>query len=128
MATPGNYPLKLYRGDTYRWQFKLWDDVEKTIPTDLSGVTPKAEIRDKPSGVVKATITTSITAPNIIEATLPAAACANLPAKGAWDLQLTYANGDVSTVLAGTVDVTLDVTDSAVGLAAERGIAFRAAR
>lgn len=128
MATPGNYPLKLYRGDTYRWQFKLWDDPEKTIPTDLTGVTPKAEIRDKPSGAIKAPITTSVTAPNIIEAILTAADCANLPVKGAWDLQLTYANGDVSTVLAGTVDVTLDVTDSVVGLAAAGGQQFRVAR
>lgn len=125
MATPGNYPLKLYRGDTYRWQFKLWDDAEKTIPTDLTGVTPKAEIRDKPSGTVKATIACTVVAPNIIDAVLSAADCALLPAKGQWDLQLTYTDGDVATVLAGTVDVTLDVTDSGT---APPGQAFRAAR
>jgi hypothetical protein len=124
MATPGQYPMKLYRGDTYRWQFVLRDDEGKTQPTDLTGVVPKAEIRDKPSGAIKATIGCTITAPNIIDAVLLAADCALLPAKGAWDLQLTYADGDVATVLAGTVDVTLDVTDSTV----VAGQAFRVSR
>lgn len=125
MATPGAYSLSLYRGDTYRWQFKLWDDADKTVPTDLTGVTPKAEIRDKPSGVVKASLACTIVVPNIIDALLSAADCGNLPAKGVWDLQLTYADGDIATVLAGSVDVTADVTDSGTPLP---GQAFRVAK
>jgi hypothetical protein len=111
MATPGNYALRLYRGDTYRWQFNLWADLDKTIPLDLTGATAAAEIRDQPGGAVKATMTCTVETPNIVHAELPASECAKLPYKGAWDLQLTYPGDEVSTVLAGGVDVTPDVTD-----------------
>jgi hypothetical protein len=110
--TPGVYNLALYRGDTYRWQFLLWADVAKTEPADLTDVTVKAEIRDKPGGAIITPLPCTITAPNIIDAVLSSAACQALDAKGSWDLQLTYASGDVATVLAGAVTVTADVTDS----------------
>lgn len=112
MTTPGNYQMLIYRGDSYRWQFKLWADVDKTDPLDLTGITPKAEIRDKPGGKKITPIACVVTLPNIIDATLTAVASAALTAKGSWDLQLTYSGGDVSTVLAGPVVVTADVTDS----------------
>ena len=114
--TPGVYNLDLYRGDTYRWQFKLWTDAEKTDPADLADVTVKAEIRDKPGGLTITPLTCTITEPNIIDAVLSSAASQLLGAKAAWDLQLTYASGDVATVLAGTVTVTADVTDSTAQL------------
>jgi hypothetical protein len=110
--TPGVYNLALYRGDTYRWQFLLWADVAKTEPADLTDVTVKAEIRDKPGGLTITPLTCSITAPNIIDIVLSSAECQALDAKGSWDLQLTYVGGDVATVLAGSVTVTPDVTDS----------------
>jgi hypothetical protein len=109
---PGTMNLDLYRGDTTRWQFKLWLDAEKTDPVDLTGVTAKAEIRDKPGGKNITPITCVITMPNIIDATLTAIDSALLPAKGAWDLQLTYTGGDVATLLAGKVTVIADITDS----------------
>lgn len=113
MTTPGTYQMSIYRGDSYRWQFKLWNDVDKTDPVDLTGVTPKAEIRDKPGGKKITPIACVVTMPNIVDATLTAAASAALAiSKGSWDLQLTYSGGDVSTVLAGAVVVTADVTDS----------------
>jgi hypothetical protein len=112
--TPGKYDLALYRGDTYRWKFQFWNDDAKTDPADLTGVTIKAEIRDKPQGTKQIVpMTTTLTVPNIIDMVLSATACATLLPKGAWDLQLTYAGGDVVTVLAGAVVVTADVTDSA---------------
>ena len=111
--TPGTYPLEIYRGDSYRWQFKLWNDVDKTDPVDLTGVTPKAEIRDKPAGKKVTPMTCTISAPNMIDVALAAADSGSLIAgKAYWDLQLTYSGGDVSTVLAGPVTVTADVTDS----------------
>jgi hypothetical protein len=110
--TPGKYALLIYRGDSYKWQFKLWSDAAKTIPLDLTGVTVKAEIRDKPGGNVLGHLTCVTTMPNIIDASLTAANTATLTS-GVWDMQLTYAGGDVSTVLTGLVTVTMDVTDSA---------------
>lgn len=110
---PGKFDLALYRGDTYRWQFRFWNDDAKTDPADLTGTSPKAEIRDKPvSNRVIVPIEVTLEAPNIINAVLTAENCAKVPAKAAWDLQLTYAGGDVVTVIAGAVMVTPDVTDS----------------
>jgi hypothetical protein len=51
--------------------------------------------------------------PNAILVSLDAAASATLPLTGAWDLQLTYPEGEVATILAGAVSVKADVTDSA---------------
>jgi hypothetical protein len=110
--TPGKYALLIYRGDSYKWQFKLWSDTAKTVPLDLTGVTVKAEIRDKPGGNVLGALTCVVTLPNIIDASLAAAETATLTS-GVWDLQLTYTGGNVSTVLTGLVTVTMDVTDSA---------------
>lgn len=112
--TPGVYALDLYRGDTYRWQFTLWSDADKTVPVDLTDVIPKAQIRDKPAGKLLATIDCVVTLPNIIMSTLTAPECAKLTGKtAAWDLQLEWPNTDITTLLAGPVAITIDVTDSA---------------
>jgi hypothetical protein len=116
--TPGKYSLAIYRGDSYSWQFKLWQDAAKTQPVDLTGVTVKSEIRDKPAGVVLGTLTCAVTMPNIIDASLTAADTTAITTSGVWDLQLTYADGEVSTVLAGAATLTMDVTDSAAARAA----------
>ena len=115
--TPGKYSLALYRGDSYKWQFILWTDTDKTVPADLTGVVPKAEIRNAPAGTVILVMTTSVTMPNKINMSITAVQCAALTtAGGVWDLQLTYAAGDVATVLAGAVTVTADITDSTGGM------------
>ena len=110
--TPGSLPLTLYRGDTYGWRFVLWADAAKTTPADLAGVIAKAEIRDKSAGTNITPLLCTIEMPNAILVTLGATASARLPAKGMWDLQLTYPEGEVATVLAGAVTVAADVTDS----------------
>jgi len=117
--TPGKYALSIYLGDSYRWQFKLWSDAAKTAAVDLTGVTAKAEIRDKAGGALLGALTCVVTLPNIIDASITASDTAVLR-KGVWDLQLTYAGGDVSTVLAGSVTVTADVTNGAATSSAQR--------
>jgi len=57
-------------------------------------------------------MTCTITLPNIINIFLAAADSHKLPAKGVWDLQLTFLDGEVQTPIAGPVTVTPDVTDS----------------
>lgn len=108
---PGTYPLQLYRGDTYRWQFTCFDDVAQTMPSDLTGATVNSQIRDKPGGSYICVLACTVTLPNIINMVLAAADSASLPNSAAWDLQLTYASGDVATLLAGPVNVTADVTN-----------------
>ena len=107
---PGRLPLVLYRGDTSRWQFRLWLDTAKTQPADLTGASAASQIRDRPGGALIAALTCVITLPNLIDATLAAADSAKLPSSAVWDMQITYASGDIATVLAGPVNTTSDVT------------------
>lgn len=108
--TPGQYPLTLYRGDTYHWKVMVWTDADKTLPADLSHATAKAQIRDRPGGRTIVTLGCVITVPNAVDVQLDAAASSKLPTQGAWDLQLSYTDGVVSTILAGRVSVTPDIT------------------
>jgi len=114
--TPGKYPLSLYRGDSYSWSFVLWTDTDKTLPADLTGVTAKAQIRDRPGGTKEIiTLACEVVMPNTVAMILDAASSARLATTAAvWDLQLTYESGEVATILAGAVTVTADVTDSTV--------------
>jgi len=108
---PGSYPLKIYHGDSYKWQFKLWLDAAKTQPADLSQATAKSEIRDKSGGLKIFELGCAITQPNIIDVVLDADKSETLPiANLKWDLQLTYQDGQVNTIVAGPVTVTADIT------------------
>ena len=109
---PAKYSLTLYRGDTFRLAFRLWKDTDKTDPVDLTDIDVKAEIRDKPGGSKITPIAITIELPNLIEMELTSIVTGTLPSSGTWDLQLTYASGDVLTILAGSVGVAADVTDS----------------
>jgi hypothetical protein len=106
---PGSHDLCVYRGDTGRWQFRLWTDEAKTQAADLTGATAKAQIRPGHGGTAT-DMTCTITTPNIIDMTLPAGS--SPPQRGLWDLEITYASGDVQTVLAGKVTTQMDVTNA----------------
>jgi hypothetical protein len=106
---PGTYDLCLYRGDTGRWQFRVWTDAAKTQAADLTGATAKAQIRPGSSGPATDMVCT-ITAPNIVNMALPAGSTP--PLRGLWDLEITYASGDVQTVVAGKVTTQADVTSA----------------
>jgi hypothetical protein len=110
---PGAYNLELYEGDTYSAQFVLWADAKKTQVVDVSGSTAKAEVRNAPGGNLLTTMECTVTPPNNIGVRMPASAWTSWPpnvVKGVWDLQVTYPSGDISTVVAGSVTVTADVT------------------
>ncbi len=108
---PQDLNLELYRGDTKRWQFTVFTDQANTIPADLSGVEATATIRDKATGgALELDLPCTITPPNIIDMVLSADDARTLPAKGVWDLQLTYPSGDVMSIIKGTVATTQDVT------------------
>lgn len=111
MAKPANYPLDLYRGDSAGWRFFLWSDTDHTVPLDLTGVIAEAEFRDKSGGTSIMTLDCTVV-DNAVEVRLDAAAWVGAPTGGGWDLQLTFADGAVRTVVAGKVVVTPDYTDS----------------
>jgi len=108
---PPSLNLELYRGDTQRWEFTLFTDAGNTVPADLTGVEAAATIRDKATdGAFYLELSCVVELPNLVRMTLPAEDARNLPAKGVWDLQLTYASGDIVSVLKGVVVVVQDVT------------------
>lgn len=109
---PGSYDLCLYRGDTGRWRFQLWQDDAKSMPVDLSGAAVLAQIRTGVGGTVQATPATTVTLPNLINMVLTAVETGSLAA-GVWDLEITYASGDVATPLRGRVMVQQDITRAA---------------
>jgi hypothetical protein len=109
-ALPATVNLALYQGDD------MYLDLTVTDPdgsaADLTGATPKAEIRTAPSSDVVAAefVITGVSA-NTIHLHLPHAASAALGAgEMAWDCQLTRSSGDITTLAAGRVSVTGEVT------------------
>ena len=118
--TPGSYDLCIYRGDTGRWRFICWQDAAKTMPSNLTGASAAAQIRDRPGGNQVTQLYCGVIAPNTVDVAVLAADSANLPPRGVWDLQLTYESSDVRTLVAGRVLVTGDVTQAPVpaGIAA----------
>ena len=104
---PGTLPLRLYRGDSYAWTVRSWTDEGHTLPADLTGVTAAASIAGT-SGVI--VLDCAVTLPNIIDVTLDAGSWDGVRSPSRWDLQLTYADGRVFTLLAGDVTVQDDVT------------------
>lgn len=114
MTLPVNFNLAVYQGDTYAWTFRLWVDRDRTTPLDLTDVTAKAEIRDRPGGTLLLALSPTITLPNEIVLDLNREDSMKLTRRNArWDLQLTLDDGTVTTVVSGLVVVTLAVTESA---------------
>ena len=110
--TPQQVTLDVYRGDSYQWTFTLWKDEAGTNPYNLTGAVAKAEIRLAPGSPVLAALVCTVTQPNTIDVKLPATISSTLTGQSRWDLQLTFPDSTVKTVVAGTVTVTADVTDS----------------
>lgn len=108
---PGKYDLRLYRGDFEAWRCQLWQDTARTVAVDLAAATAAAEFRDKPGGTTVVAFDCTITQPNIIDIQMTADLWAGAPAGGVWDLEVTFPDGP-TTVLAGKVTVTPDVTNS----------------
>lgn len=108
---PQAYDLSVYRGDTFRLQFRLWNDVAKTQPTDLTGVTAAAEVRDSSTTTPVGTFTTGIAA-NVVTVSATATQTRQLPDLAMWDLQLTWGSGDIQTIVRGVVRAVGDITAS----------------
>jgi hypothetical protein len=121
---PGAFDLDVYQGDTYERTFRLRQrvlDVDGVtyIPgayLDLTGYTARSQIRDTPiaasiSATATVTVLNQVTTPGGIKVVFSAAQTAALAnAKYFWDLEITSPSAVVSTVLAGAVNVTQEVT------------------
>jgi hypothetical protein len=110
MLTKAN--LMIYQGDDYQGTVTVADGV--TPPGQvIAGYSAQAQIRDGPAdanATVLVEIGTAVNSP-YVDLTIPKAqtvALTNGPY--AWDLQLTATDGTITTILAGQVFVTLEVT------------------
>jgi hypothetical protein len=110
---PGAFTLTIYRGDTTAWQFTLWQDVAKTVPLDLTGLQVAAQIRTGTGAEPATPLDLVVSLPNIVLASLAPEDSRLLPVNALWDLQITDPTIDrVTTILAGAVRVSGDITDS----------------
>lgn len=110
MAAPGALNLDLYRGDSYAHTLTFLDGDED--PIDLSGRDYLAQIRPHATSteiLATFTIDDANADTGVLVLHLDADETAALSRSGVWDLQETIGEV-VTTILAGTATVTLDVT------------------
>ena len=105
---PGTLPLRLYRGDSYSWQVRLWRNAAHTDPLPLDDITAAASIGGTDGGVI--VLGCTVTLPNLIDLELAADAWDGVVNPSRWDLQLNFIDGRVYTLLTGRVTVQQDVT------------------
>lgn len=106
---PARADLSIYQGDDYGAVVTVNGG---TPPDVIAGYTAKAQIREDTADncpVVAAEIDAEVASP-VVNLTLPGDVTVNLCGKYVWDLELTDPNGVVSTILAGNVVVTSEVT------------------
>ena len=107
----GRADLQIYQGDDYSAVVTV---ASNGTPPDqvLAGYTAQAQIRDGPADdnpVVLVEIATVVTSPDI-SLTIPKETTATLSGEYAWDLQVISPAGMITTILAGGVMVTQEVT------------------
>lgn len=108
-ALVGEVPLFVYRGDSAAWLFRLWADDERSIAYDLTGAQVAAQIRRAPDDRTAVDLLCEVELPNLVTVRLSAAASSRTPT-GRWDMQATWTDGRVGTLIKGPVTVTPDVT------------------
>jgi hypothetical protein len=106
---PSRADLRIYQGDDYGAVVTVNGG---TPPDVIAGYSAKAQIREATADDcddVAAEIATEVVSP-LINLTLPRDVTANLCGQYVWDLQITDPDGTVTTILAGNVFVTSEVT------------------
>lgn len=109
---PGKRNIAVTRGDDYTQQISFVDDagdpVDKTGCSYLAQTRPSATATD--ALAVDFDVDDSQLAAGVLVVSLDAAVTRDLPTVGVWDLQQTAPGPDVTTILAGSMVVSEDVT------------------
>ena len=117
MAEPGTYDIAIYQGDTFRISFQMLSP--DSAPIDLTGYTPKMQLRDapNPAGALIATFAVALATQSgatlgqvdiVLSTTLSTALDPTL--KYWYDFQLTDPGGGIDTYVKGQAFVTPQVT------------------
>jgi hypothetical protein len=114
MQRPGDFPpIYFVPGDSIQFSVELME-ADGVTPHDLTGTTCEAEVRIIGSTEVAPIATFDITAPDstgVLGLSIPAAETHVMDSRDmAWDLQVTYGDGTVRTLVAGVVVALRDVT------------------
>ena len=108
---PSKLDLKIYQGDDFPGLVTLYN--QDGTASDITGHTASAQIRravadEEPEVTVE--IETTVIPPNQIVLAIPHAQTEALSGEYVWDLQLTSPGGMITTVVAGKVKLTQEVT------------------
>jgi len=114
IETTGSPPTNLttIRGDSFGFKVRVWQDPDKTVPSDLTDAVVRAQLRLTPDAPdVEAEFGVTITGNEIALALLPTDT-AVLPARCVWDIQIDWDGGGTSiqTIAHGVLTVGPDVT------------------
>jgi hypothetical protein len=111
VARPTDVPLYIYQGDDFTMTLTVTD--ASNNPINMTGYQTAAQIRGQPSDSQPlAAFTTSVggTAHNVITLTLPATQSLNVVGQAYWDCTMTDLTGVTTTLAAGEVHATAEVT------------------
>ena len=108
----GIFNLNIVRYDSWTWQFTLWGDTAKTVPSDLTDALVTAQIRSAPGGPVLADLGIEVkdAVGGVVWMSITSGQSGILPSSAVWDMQIAYTSGDIKTPVGGRVIVTEDVT------------------
>ena len=125
-GNPINIPIDMYRGDTFQYTIKAYD--ENGDPFDFSNCTFKMDVKDEIDGNIILSIETdkfeitddtegqSFGSKNILKI-VSGVGMEDLDLKKAvYDIEMTYPNGEVMTLQRGEVTIRFDVTLSTLNV------------
>ncbi len=114
LKEPVRLDIKFQAGDSFARSFAVQE--ADGSATDLTGLTPRAQIRSRPGGPLLATLATGFVgdpALGVVSYALSTTQTRSLAASNpgmVWDLELDGGTTNTTTVVRGTVTVCPDVT------------------
>lgn len=114
-GTDGRVRLSCVRGDSFGFMIRCWQDVEKTVASDFSGATVRAQVRCHPDDtevVAEFHVTVNGEGGNELSLVLLPVETAVLLPTNVWDVQVDWDSSGTSiqTIVSGTLAVGADVT------------------
>jgi hypothetical protein len=112
VSTPATKNITVTRGDTFDMYLGIGRNGSRI---DLTGATVTGQVRsteDSPTvmGAFTCVLANQTTDPGGILCTIPKTVTETFTGNGGYDIQILFANGDVKTVVRGTMTMSKDYT------------------